>query len=267
MKMKEKIMYHDLGKDAMYKTWHASEEHLFMYVYSDGGSIVSGEKVFPIQKGTLVFIAAGTYHYTMPEEPEIYERSKLTVAPQKMNEMVKLLKGNTFANLTSKAIVYALIPENEREEVDSVYKENEKCHTEEERELLLLSCCMKLLFYLNKYSVESTLSATGFMARAMEYINKNIANEIIVDDICSSVGISKYHFCREFKKHTGVTVMEYILKTRIILAKSDLMKTKFSITEISERNGFSSVSYFCRVFKEEEKLSPLQYRKYFCAGK
>jgi len=56
-------------------------------------------------------------------------------------------------------------------------------------------------------------------------------------------------------------VMEYILKTRIVLAKNDLLKTNLSITEISEQNGFSSVSYFCRAFKEEEKLSPLQYRK------
>ena len=120
---------------------------------------------------------------------------------------------------------------------------------------------MKLLLYLNKYSVESILSTTGFMAKSMDYINKNISNEIRVDDICTAVGISKYHFCREFKKNTGLTVMKYILQTRIVLAKNDLLKTKLSITEISERNGFSSVSFFCRVFKEEEKLSPLQYRK------
>ena len=261
MKMKERMIYHEIGKDALYKTWHASEEHLFMYVYSDGGSIVSGEKVFPLQKGTLVFIAAGTYHYTMPENPEVYDRSKLTISPQKLDGIVKLLMGSMFATLASKAIVYAVIPERDRAEVDSIFKENEIGRSEDEKELLLLSCCMKILFYLNKYSEESTLMATGFMAKAMDYINKNIANEISVDNICAAVGISKYHFCRKFKKHTGLTVMEYILKTRIVLAKNDLLKTNLSITEISERNGFSSVSYFCRVFKEEEKLSPLQYRK------
>jgi len=259
--MKERIVYHELGKDALYKTWHASEEHLFMYIYSDGGSIVSGEKVFPIQKGTLVFIAAGTYHYTMPDEPEVYDRSKLTIAPQKFDEMMNVLRGNTFTSLISKSIVYAKIPEENRTELDLIFKEKEKYSSEDEQEILRHSCCMKLLLYLNKYSVESTVSITGFMAKAMEYINKNISCEIRVDDVCKAVGISKYHFCREFKKHTGLTVMEYILKTRIVLAKNDLLKTNLSITEISEQNGFSSVSYFCRAFKEEEKLSPLQYRK------
>jgi len=258
--MKEKIVYHEIGKDSLYRTWHASDEHLLMYIYSDGGSIVSGDKVFPIQSGTLVFIAAGTYHYTMPDEPENYDRSKLTIDPRKFNEMMSALRGNTFASLTSKAIVYAEIPKENRDEIDIVFQQNERCSTEDEKELLIFSACMKLLFYLNKYSVESTVSAAGLMARAMDYINQNISYEIHVDHICATVGISKYHFCRQFKKHTGLTVMEYILKTRIVLAKSDLIKTKLSVTEISERNGFSSVSYFCRVFKEEEGLSPLKYR-------
>ena len=85
--------------------------------------------------------------------------------------------------------------------------------------------------------------------------------DICIDDICAAINSSKYHFCRQFKKHTGLTVMEYILKTRIILAKTELIKTNLSITEISERLGFSSVSYFCRAFKAESGLTPLQYRK------
>ena len=73
--------------------------------------------------------------------------------------------------------------------------------------------------------------------------------------------MSKYHFCRQFKQHIGLTVMKYILRTRITLAKIDLVKTNLSVSEISEKNGFSSVSYFCRIFNETEGCSPLQFRK------
>ena len=48
-----------------------------------------------------------------------------------------------------------------------------------------------------------------------------------------------------------MTVMEYILKTRIVLAKGLLISEKIPVSEVSSRCGFSSVSYFCRVFKEE----------------
>ena len=55
--------------------------------------------------------------------------------------------------------------------------------------------------------------------------------------------------------------MEYILKSRIALAKELLYTSKKSISEISEDCGFSSLSYFSRSFKAEVGLTPLQYHK------
>ena len=56
-------------------------------------------------------------------------------------------------------------------------------------------------------------------------------------------------------------VMEYILKTRIVLAKNDLRKTVLPVAQIGDSAGFSSPAYFCRVFKQETGLTPLQYRR------
>ena len=55
--------------------------------------------------------------------------------------------------------------------------------------------------------------------------------------------------------------MRYILKMRIGTAKNMLENTDLSIGRISEQCGFSSQSYFCRVFKEEWGITPLQYQK------
>ena len=260
--MEDNIIYRQCGKDPLYKTWHALKEHLFLYVHSGSGNIVSTEQVFHIKKGALVFIAADTNHYTMPDEPKVYERSKLIIPPSSINKVLELLgEKNCFKKFSDKAIVYAEIEEAAQKEIEAVFNEISICNTDDEQELILLSCCIKLLFYLNKYSKASTSIAIGIMGKAIDYISKNISSDIDIDSICSVVGISKYYFCRQFKKHTGMTVMNYILKTRIILAKSDLEKTNLSITEISERYGFSSASYFCRIFKEAENCSPLQYRK------
>ncbi|MBR4099552.1 MAG: helix-turn-helix transcriptional regulator [Clostridia bacterium] len=259
--MEKRIVYHQRGKDPLYKTWHASKEHLFIFFYSDGGSIVSNEQVFPIKKGTLVLIAANTYHYTMPDEPAIYDRSKLAVLPYELDKISDLLsKSNIFKSFFDKAIVYAEIDENDRDEVDGIFKEMNGCKSFNE-ELTLFSCLLRLLCFFDKYTIESTPATIGFMSKAIKYINENISLDINIDKICSAINISKYYFCRQFKKHTGMTVMNYILKTRIVLAKNELKKTNLSITEISGKYGFSSTSYFCRVFKEEENCSPLQYRK------
>ena len=122
--MEEKIAYHQRGKDALYKIWHASAEHLIMYFYSDGGSIVCAENVFPIQKGALVFIAADTYHYTMPDNPENYDRSKLSISQYHFNRLLDLLgEDNIIKKLSDKAIVYSEVDENYSEEIDSIFND------------------------------------------------------------------------------------------------------------------------------------------------
>ena len=55
--------------------------------------------------------------------------------------------------------------------------------------------------------------------------------------------------------------MEYLLKTRIVTARRLLTETALPISEISNRCGFSSLSYFCRVFKAQTQSTPLQFRK------
>ena len=58
-----------------------------------------------------------------------------------------------------------------------------------------------------------------------------------------------------------MTVMDYVLKTRIMMAKELLSNGLTSVTEISEACGFSSISYFSQAFKNLTGTTPLKYRK------
>lgn len=261
--MKDHLILHEIGKDPLYKTWNAPTRTLFLYVYSDGGSIVTRDRIFPMKKGTLVMIGVGTYHYTMPENPDIYDRSKFFLSSQKFSKVAGLLRESAeYGSLLKQSMVYAQIDPSEHSAVDRIYQEIAACKNTGWDETMLLSCVLRLLFFLNKYAVESiTPSAAGFMGKAIQYINGNIASELDIDGICQAINVSKYYFCRQFKYHTGQTVMAYILNTRIILAQRDLEETNASISEISEKFGFSSASYFSRVFREATGCTPLQYRR------
>ena len=260
--MKTAIFLHEVGKDIMYKTWHTTKWNLFIYFHSDGGSLVTGEKVFPIKKGSLALLTAGTYHYTMPDVPERYDRTKLTVSSPLFSKISELLSKNPeYKNFFGKSLVYAEIPPELQPEVNQIFERVSTSINREDKEPILLSCLLHLVYLLNRYTTESTATAGDFMGRAIKYINEHIATDLDIDDICQSIGISKYYFCRRFKEHTGTTVMKYILQTRIILAKGELEKTPSPITDISEKCGFSSTSYFCRAFKQEVGVSPLHYRK------
>ena len=261
--MDANIIFHEKGKDAHFKIWHALNDVMIIYMHSDGGSIVCSEKSYPIKKGVLCFVGSGKYHYTMPVNTDLYDRSKLFIPASTVNKLIKLLsnteKLHTFAE---DSFIYAHIKESEQEIVENIFSELKRYENDTVYfEMILYSCCLKLLFYLDKYSLETTTPTSGLMNKAIEYINHHIFQNIDIDEICASVHISKYYFCRQFKKTTGMTVMNYILKTRIILAQDMLSKENLSVAEISERCGFSSISYFCRVFKNETGKTPLEYRR------
>lgn len=260
--MNNTLILYDTGKDSLYKTWHASSRALFMYVHSGTGSVVTKERSYPIQKNALILLAPGTYHYTMPDDPDHYVRSKLLLSAANFAGIAGLLHPRTETQcLFNRSVVYAQLPPDAQDTIDRIFAEAAACKNDNSDAPLLLSCVLRLLFYLNKYVTENTSAVSGFMSRAIQYINENISLELDLDSICAVINISKYYFCRQFKLQLGMTVMQYILNTRIILARDELEKTDLTISRISEKYGFSSVSYFCQAFKAETGQTPLQYRK------
>jgi len=260
--MKQRVMCREVGRDALFKTWHSSNDATFIYTYSDGGSIVCGEGAYPIRAGVLCFIGAGKYHYTMPSEPQKYVRSKLFIPAEKLHGLLSAVSEDAAKRFGEGDFVYAELPENRRREVECEFDELAGISKDDE----LFSArhaafAIRLASLCRKYLVESVPRVTGTVSRAVEYINENIFNELTIDDIAGAIHVSKYYFCRKFREATKMTVMEYVLKTRIVMASEMLKKERCSVTEVSSRCGFSSVSYFSRVFKREVGISPLEYRK------
>lgn len=96
----------------------------------------------------------------------------------------------------------------------------------------------------------------------MQYIQKNYMNKLSLETIAESVYLSPSYAGKIFKKDTGMPIMTYTLKTRIEKAKNFLMNPHYPIKEISNNVGFTDTSYFTKVFKKYEGITPTQFRKY-----
>lgn len=81
-----------------------------------------------------------------------------------------------------------------------------------------------------------------------------------LDAILRHIHYDKSYVCRTFKKITGMTMSEYLLKTRLSYASTLLQTTKQSVTEIALNTGFSSIAYFNKKFKEQFGITPSQFR-------
>lgn len=261
--MDMKIISRQIGMDAEYKHWHMNEDNMIIYIHSGSGGIVCNERVYPIQEGTICFIGANKYHYTMPDDVARYERSKAFVSSVKLSRILSIIteKELFVHHFREQAFVYAQISKEHMPEAEALFNEM-ACYSNDEkyRDIVFVSCFLKLLTLMDQSILDASHCSHRSILKAIEYINSNIVNPIGIDSICEYVHLSKYHFCRNFKKATGMTVMQYILNTRIVLAKHMLEKGSLSIIEISELCGFSSISYFCRAFKEKTAMTPLQYK-------
>ncbi len=97
---------------------------------------------------------------------------------------------------------------------------------------------------------------------AIDYIEKNIRNELKLEDIAKASGFSSFHFHRIFKSIMNENLNHFIRRIRV--EKAALMifsNPNYSITEIAFKNGFSSSQSLAREFKTFFKVTPSEYKK------
>ncbi len=116
-------------------------------------------------------------------------------------------------------------------------------------------------FYRITAAKTSTGSPNSVIAKAVDHINSNYTSSISLEELCEISGVSKQHLCRLFQSVLNVRPMEYIAKRRIQAAKELLSHSDLSIEDIAEQTGFCSGSYFCKLFRRYEGITPTQFRK------
>ncbi len=94
------------------------------------------------------------------------------------------------------------------------------------------------------------------------YVEEHYAEPITIDDMCELVHLNYHYFCRLFRKTTGKSFVEYLNFVRLSEAEKLLLTKPYSITEIALKVGFSSASYFNKVFKKEKAMTPSFYRSH-----
>jgi AraC-like DNA-binding protein len=79
-------------------------------------------------------------------------------------------------------------------------------------------------------------------------------------ELARAAGLSRYHFLRTFKRVTGVTPHQWLLRARLRDAAQRLVTGRAPITEIALDVGFDDLSNFIRSFRAEFGVSPRRYR-------
>ena len=97
--------------------------------------------------------------------------------------------------------------------------------------------------------------------KARDYILSHIGQSITTEALSKELGINRTYLCKRFTEETGLTVGRYVTHVKMEEAKRLMDITNKTIAEISGYLGFSSQSYFQKVFQRQYGITPGKYRR------
>jgi YesN/AraC family two-component response regulator len=149
---------------------------------------------------------------------------------------------------------------------EALFKKLLKKHSSETKESFYE--CLSILYEI--VAMFSTLSEGEYVSGnskkklldSLEFIEKNYPSKSMsVAQLAKMAGFSEVYYRKIFKAQFDIPPSEYITLTRLKKAKELILSGRCSLDECAESCGFSSLQYFCRVFKKTTGTSPGKYRK------
>ena len=132
-----------------------------------------------------------------------------------------------------------------------------------ERFLSILYCrLMNIDIIINEGQKVSSMMETSALVRDVkDYLTRHICGRVRIEDLCLEFGVSQTVLMEKFHKETNKTVIEYFNELKIGRAMDMIRGGKDRFTEISEVLGFSSISYFSKLFKSKTGMTLTEFSR------
>lgn len=98
--------------------------------------------------------------------------------------------------------------------------------------------------------------------RAVAFMEANLGEHFSLELLAQQAGVSRFHFARQFRRATGFSPMEYLMRRRIEQGKRILAHGNVSICDVAVSLGFCDQSHFTRTFRRVTGQSPREYARW-----
>lgn len=267
-----KIMIHSVTGNVT--NMHSHDFIEFAYV--KGGSAIHhiAGKEIPIKKGDYFIIDCHAEHgYSPDKKKETLELVHCLFFPEildgalsnckSFNELLNcyLIRFNryqlreipteyVFHDSDGKILSLLYRIDQESEEKQAGHVELARCYL---IELLVLT--------LRKIYTPAKVIHNEVVAKIVDFADKNFSSNISLDKICGEINYSLSYISRKFKEETGTNFNKYVQRKRIEQACHLLVTTLKPVMEIAQETGYCDYKFFLKVFKENIKVSPREFRK------
>lgn len=249
--------YHDFNK-------------IIIFISGNVTYLIEG-KAYRLRPWDILLVSSDEVHKPLIDPSEVYERIVIWINPSFLikhsNSECNLLKCFEMAE-SEKFNLMRLNYEAINSVKRTLSELGEACNSDEfGSNILKNALLMQIVVYLNRLfsngQINRELNDIEYdenIGEVLEYINKNLGEDLSLDNIAASFFMSKYHLMHKFKKQTGYTIHNYIVQKRLMMASS-FIKKGIPVTEVYIECGFGDYSNFIRAFKKMFGMSPKQYYK------
>ncbi|WP_182302351.1 helix-turn-helix transcriptional regulator [Cohnella cholangitidis] len=256
-------VFHTPFQDHQFLTLHWHEHFEFILIEQGEATIQIGEQSYEGRAGDLFAINSGELHavyhpkngftlFAVVFHPSLIGLKTSDFIDLRWRNRIDL--GQEHGKLIHQALL-GLIEEFQRKK--SGYEQAIVAFAQ-----LLFTWCRR--WYKTKDESDNQLlgvqrKATRFK-ELIAYVEQHYTDKITVTQAASFVHLSPYHFCKAFKKMTGITFVHFVNLYRIHEAERLLLNTSLSVSEIADRIGCGSINGFSKLFKQIKGFSPKHAR-------
>lgn len=242
--------------NASYKvTRNQYDSFLFLYTKNGKGMISIGNKQTELYPGELCLIDC--YHPHAYWAIDEWEFIWIHVDGGNSRAYFDYLTDKHYFKIQAASQSYGLLFEQSWAKIHQAFLEQKALQAP------IISQNIQELFTVLALAKETqqNLSHSDFIDDTLKYIRRHLTQPLTLKHLADRVSLSQYYFSRKFKEKTGYTPYDYILTSRLNLARYYLKTSQDSIKTIGYQCGFQSEHSFCTAFKNATGITPTEFRK------
>lgn len=238
---------------------HCHEQYEFLLIVNGEITYVDNRGVIKMSEKSLVFTKAHDVHNPWTSSERLYERYRIAFDKGAFSgiEFPSEIEG-----LISSSYKKSLSDEDFAELLLYFRGMYESIKSGEENTLLLKTYLLSALSKGKSSLPREKENEDNYIEEVVEYIKENYDSHIGYEDLAARFFVSRGKLIYDFKAYAKMSVLEYLTITRIEAAKG-LLSNGYSVSAASERCGFSSPSYFIKVFSQITGITPLKFQVRF----
>ncbi|MBE6611612.1 MAG: helix-turn-helix domain-containing protein [Ruminococcaceae bacterium] len=240
------------------------DSHVLLIGCEGSYPICVGGREYTLTEGTFLLLPAGVEHYGTAPASDVQSHlwchfDAQTVSVEEMPEAdgaLILPESGRIAHFEKYTVLF-------RQMIDAEY--SEYANGENRRRICDAYISILLASLSDDCRREKKLTAgdkgAALVERVAEWIRLHACEGIQPADVSEHFGYNGDYLTLLFRRHKGLTIIEYINRRRIDVAKKLLVDTSLRIGEVAARAGFRDEKYFMKLFRRMENITPTEYRR------